>query len=125
MLTTSANREILAGDILLVDFARTDLDLERFCADMRLQDRVFKNDYFTDLTRELGLAEVTIPPGSTLIGKTILELRMRSQRGINVMGLRRNGQSLGDTLLDEKLKMGDTLLIAGTWKAIRLLHTQA
>ncbi len=125
MLTTSANREILAGDILLVDFARAELDLERFCADMRLQDRAFKNDYFTDLTRELGLAEVTIPPGSALIGKTILELRMRSQRGINVMGLRRNGQSLGDTLLGEKLKMGDTLLIAGTWKAIRLLHTQA
>lgn len=125
MLTTSANREILAGDILLVDFARAELDLERFCADMRLQERAFKNDYFTDLTRELGLAEVTIPPGSALIGKTILELRMRSQRGINVMGLRRNGQSLGDTLLGEKLKMGDTLLIAGTWKAIRLLHTQA
>lgn len=124
MLSTSANREILAGDILLVDFSCAEAGIERFIADMRLQDRVFRNDYFTDMSRELGLAEVTLPPGSTLIGHSILELRMRSQRGINVMGLRRNGQPLEEGLLNEKLKMGDTLLIAGTWKAIRLLHTQ-
>ncbi|THF64504.1 SLC13 family permease [Pseudothauera nasutitermitis] len=124
MLTTSANREILAGDILLVDFTCPAGNIERFTTDMRLQDRVFKNDYFTDMSRELGLAEVTLPPGSTLIGRSILELRMRSQRGINVMGVRRNGQPLEDDILREKLKMGDTLLIAGTWKAIRLLHTQ-
>ncbi|THF62249.1 SLC13 family permease [Pseudothauera rhizosphaerae] len=123
-LTTSANREILAGDILIVDFVRPELDIDRFRAEMRLQERAFKRDYFTDMSRELGLAEVIIPPGSTLIGHSILELRMRSLRGINVMGLRRNGRSLDETLLHRKLKMGDTLLIAGTWKAIRLLHTQ-
>ncbi|HAJ11190.1 MAG TPA: SLC13 family permease, partial [Comamonadaceae bacterium] len=60
-----------------------------------------------------------------LIGKSILELRMRSQRGLNVMGLRRGGASLRDKLLQEKLRLGDTLLIAGSWKSIRLLHTQA
>lgn len=124
MLTTSANREILAGDILLVDFVRAELDIERFCAEMHLQKRAFKQDYFTDMSRELGLAEVVIPPGSTLIGHSILELRMRSQRGINVIGLRRGGHALDDTLLHERLRMGDTLLIAGTWKAIRLLNMQ-
>lgn len=126
MLTTAANREILAGDIILIDFAHGDeSDIERFAAEMRLQDRAFRGDYFSDLSHELGLAEVLIPPGSNLIGKSILELRMRSQRGINVMGLRRNGQPRTEGLLHEKLKLGDTLLIAGTWKSIRLLHTQA
>ncbi len=125
MLTTAANREILSGDVILVDFARGEEGIARFAGEMRLQDRAFRNDYFADLSRELGLAEVLIPPGSSLIGKSILELRMRTQRGINVMGLRRNGQSLADVLLNEKLKMGDTLLIAGTWKSIRVLHTQA
>ncbi len=125
MLTTSANREILADDILLVDFTCGQPDLERFLADMRLQDRWFRSDYLTDLSHDIGLAEVMVPPDSALVGKNILELRMRSQRGLNVIGLRRSGQSLRDRLLQEKLRVGDTLLIAGTWKGIRLLHTQA
>nr|WP_284306746.1 SLC13 family permease [Hydrogenophaga electricum] len=125
MLTTSANRDILAGDTLLVDFTHEHADLPRFLEDTRLQDRSIKSDYLTDLSREIGLAEVTVPPGSALIGKTILQLRMRSQRGLNVIGLRRNGESLADRLLQEKLRLGDTLLVAGTWKGIRLLHTQA
>lgn len=125
MLTTAANREICAGDVLLIDFAHGEAGMARFADEMKLQDRAFRDDYFSDLSRELGLAEVLIPPDSALIGKSILELRMRSQRGINVMGLRRHGHPRVDDLLHEKLKMGDTLLIAGTWKSIRLLHTQA
>lgn len=124
MLSTAANREILAGDVLLIDFAQGEQDIERFVGEMRLQDRAFRDDYFSDLSRELGLAELLIPPGSSLIGKSILELRMRSRRGINVMGLRRQGQPRVEGLLHEKLRMGDTLLIAGSWKSIRLLHTQ-
>jgi di/tricarboxylate transporter len=124
MLSTSANREILAGDTLLVDFVHAGLDLEHFCDDMKLQAQSFKGDYFSDMSRELGLAEVMLPPDSSLIGKSILDMRMRSQRGINVMGLRRHGHTFRKDLLNEKLRMGDTLLIAGTWKAIRLLHTQ-
>lgn len=125
MLTTSANREILAGDILFVHFADDNVYyIASFIERMGLIDCDFGEDHLTSLTRELGLAEVTIPPGSQLIGKSILDLRMRSQRGINVMGLRRRGRCIQD-MLHEKLRMGDTLLVAGTWKSIRLLHTQA
>lgn len=125
MLSTSANREIACDDVLTVDFVHPELDLVRFCGEMHLHQLAFRQDYFSDTSRELGLAEVLVPPGSGLIGKSILELRMRSQRGINVVGLRRRGRPLGDGLLEQKLRIGDTLLIAGTWKAIRLLTTQA
>lgn len=125
MLSTSANREIACDDVLTVDFVHPELDLVRFCSEMHLHQLAFRQDYFSDTSRELGLAEVLVPPGSGLIGKSILELRMRSQRGINVVGLRRRGRPLGDGLLEQKLRIGDTLLIAGTWKAIRLLTTQA
>ena len=121
MLTPAVNREILSGDIILADFAGGEPDIERFVADMQLQDCGLRND----LSHELGLAELLVPPDSILIGKSILESRMRSQHGLNVMGLRRSGQPLSDNLLQEKLKPGDTLLVAGTWKAIRLLHTQS
>lgn len=119
MLPPLVNREILAGDIILVDFT-CQPDIERFIGDMGLQDHGFQND----LSQEFGLAELVIPPDSALIGKSILDLRLRSKRNINVIGLRRHGQALGENLLHEKLRMGDILLIAGTWKAIRLLHTQ-
>lgn len=125
MLTTSANREIAAEDILLLNFTRDAQELADFLEHMRLKDLRLQSDYLTDLSREIGLAEITVPPGSALIGKTVLDSHLRSQYGLNVMGLRRNGQSLGDHLLEEKLRMGDTLLIAGTWKSVRLLHTQA
>ena len=124
MLTTSANREIACDDVLTVAFVHPELDLVRFCSEMHLHQLAFRHDYFSDTSRELGLAEVLVPPGSGLSGKSILELRMRSQRGINVVGLRRRGRPLSDGLLEEQLKAGDTLLIAGTWKAIRLLNAQ-
>jgi di/tricarboxylate transporter len=41
------------------------------------------------------------------------------------MGIRRKGEPLGENLQREKLKLGDTLLIAGTWKSIRLLRSQS
>ncbi|WP_298398763.1 SLC13 family permease [uncultured Azonexus sp.] len=125
MLSTSASRELLEGDILLVDFVRPELDLDRFRGEMKLQTLSFKGKHFFEGSRELGLAEVTLPPGSGMIGRSILDLRMRSQRGINVMGLRRDGRAITSEVLQEKLRMGDTLLIAGTWKAIRLLHREA
>jgi di/tricarboxylate transporter len=125
MLTTSANQEIAANDVLILDFIGGPEALERFLHDMQLEDCWFRNGTLTDLSQAVGLAEVMVPPGSALIGKTIPELRLRSQRGLNVMGLRRHGRALREHLLQEKLRMGDTLLVAGTWKHIRLMHTQA
>lgn len=125
MLGAGANREIIAGDIILVDFIKAEKDLSSFCEEMRLQPRIFKGTYFTDQTRELGMAEVAIPPGSRLIGKTITQLGFRSQHGLNVVGLRRNLRAVGEGLLEKKLKMGDSLLVTGPWKAIRRLQTNA
>ena len=39
-----------------------------------------------------------------------------------MVGLRRQGQALDGLLIDERLKSSDTLLVAGTWKAINRLH---
>ncbi|MDY0072947.1 MAG: SLC13 family permease [Thauera sp.] len=123
-LSTSADREIEPGDYLLVDFSCDEQGINRFTVAMNLLRRNFREDYFTQTSREIGLAEILIPPGSKLIGKSIIELRMRTERGLNVMGLRRNGQALGDNFPNERLQAGDTLLIVAKWKAIRLLHAR-
>src|SRR5690606_28138296 len=69
-----------------------------------------------------GLAEVVLPPESSLPGKTIVELGFRSQHQLNLVGLRRNREALDGVLVDEKLRSGDTLLVAGSWKNIDRLH---
>ncbi len=110
------------GDVLLLDlFAKGD-DLRSLCQSMQLEPLHFKAAYFIDQSQELGMAEISLPPGSQLIGKSILELGFRSRFGLNVVGLRRDQHAIDEQLLEEKLKLGDTLLVVGPWKAVRQLQ---
>ena len=63
-----------------------------------------------------------LPPHSNLAGKTIQELTFRSQRKLNVIGLRRQLIAFSDTFINEPLQIGDTLLVAGNWSDIRRLQ---
>ncbi|WP_043816638.1 SLC13 family permease [Rubrivivax gelatinosus] len=121
VVDTSAHQQILPGDVLLADFAAPDgrAQAQRLAEQMGFTELPFRRDYFSRLSREIGLAELLVPPGAAVIGQSILELRMRSQRGINVIGLRRGGRLVDEDPLHAKLKMGDTLLVAGAWKDIR------
>ncbi len=123
-LSATASREVLQGDIVLMDFTRSETELESFCEIMKLQPRPFEKGYL-EKSREMGMAEVTVPPESSLVGKNMVELGFRSQYGLNVVGLRRKGEAIVEDFLNEKLRFGDTLLVAGTWKAIRVLQTQS
>jgi di/tricarboxylate transporter len=124
MLDGGPDRKLLANDIILIDFKCPEEALNNFCGTMHLIPKGSNGSYLTDHSRELGLAEVLIPPASKLIDKTIHELGFRTQYRLHVVGLRRNGQALED-ILETKLKMGDTLLVAGKWKAIQKLQAQA
>ena len=70
------------------------------------------------------MAEVSLPPGSQLIGKSILELAFRTRYGLNVVGLRRDQAAIEEQLVEEKLRLGDTLLVVGPWKAVRQLQSK-
>lgn len=112
------------GDVLLLDlFAKHD-DLRSLCQTMQLEPLHFKAAYFIDQSQDLGMAEVSLPPGSQLIGKSILELAFRTRYGLNVVGLRRDQAAIEEQLLEEKLRLGDTLLVVGPWKAVRQLQSK-
>ncbi|WP_180355411.1 TrkA C-terminal domain-containing protein, partial [Pseudomonas shirazica] len=52
------------GDVLLLDlFANRD-DLRSLCQTMLLEPLHFKAAYFIDQSQELGMAEISLPPGS-------------------------------------------------------------
>jgi di/tricarboxylate transporter len=54
---------------------------------------------------------------------TVREARIRSEYDLTVIGLRHGSNVAVDDLLDERLKLGDTLLLIGFWSDIRELQS--
>jgi di/tricarboxylate transporter len=67
-----------------------------------------------------GIAEVVIPPGSALIGKSALTVWMRKTYGISMVGLHRGGKTMreGEGIREMPLQAGDTLVVHTTWEAL-------
>jgi len=72
------------------------------------------------MNREVGVAEVVVPPRSPLVGETSFPGQMRGS-DLVVLGIRRLGKDLGAT--PHELTAGDSLLLHGTWTSIEeLVH---
>ncbi len=71
-----------------------------------------------------GIAEVVIPPGSSLIGKSARDVWMRKTYGIAMVALHRGGETLreGEGIRDLPLQAGDTLVVHTTWDALARLE---
>lgn len=67
-----------------------------------------------------GIAEVVIPPGSTLIGQSARDVWMRKTYGFAMIGLHRNGETLreGDDIRNMPLLAGDTLIVHTPWDVL-------
>jgi len=64
--------------------------------------------------RDAALETVTIPAGSSGVGKRIRELQLRSLTGASIVGIERGEQSLVNPDPDEELHVQDRLLLVGT-----------
>jgi di/tricarboxylate transporter len=71
-----------------------------------------------------GIAEVVIPPGSTLIGKSARDIWLRKTYGIALVGLHRGGETMreGDHIRDIPLQAGDALVVHTSWDALSRLE---
>ncbi len=123
MVSVTGVTEFQAKDVLLIDMSDPEVDVREFCSEARLEPMILRGEYFSDQAREVGMAEVSLIPGSRLIGKSIREVAFRSHYGLNVVGIRRAGEALTGKLVDDALQMGDTLLVVGNWSLIRQLQT--
>jgi len=79
----------------------------------------------TDLlvSEEVGIAEVILPPRSSLIGRTLPGLRFGSRYHLTVLDIRRPGVEGSLSLKETVLGFGDTLLVQGEWKDILALRS--
>jgi len=72
-----------------------------------------------------GIAEIVIPPGSNLVGKSCRDVWMRKTYGISVLAIHRQGQTTGEGegVRDIPLQGGDTLICHVAWDQLaRLEH---
>lgn len=124
MVSASGGTELRERDVLLIDMSASDVDLREFCGEQQLEPMVLRGDYFSEQSRNVGMAEVSLIPDSALLGKSLRDSGFRSRYDLNVVGIRRNGETLAGKLVDEPLALGDMLLVIGDWKAIRQLQSK-
>ncbi|WP_312688105.1 SLC13 family permease [Kosakonia sp.] len=117
--------EFRARDVLLIDMSAADVDLREFCAEQLLEPMILRGEYFSDQALDVGMAEVTLIPDSELTGKTVREIGFRTRYGLNVVGLKRDGEALEGAVTDEALQLGDIILVVGNWKLISQLASHA
>jgi di/tricarboxylate transporter len=83
-------------------------------------------DTFSDSlsAAKAGIAEIVIPPGSQLIGKSAQDLRLRNTYGFAMIALHRAGETSreGQGVRDIPYQAGDTLVGHTSWDALELLE---
>ena len=113
--------EFRARDVLLIDMSASDVDLRQFCGEQMLEPMVLRGEYFADQALDVGMAEVSLIPDSERIGKTEREIAFRTRFGLNIVGMKRDGEAMDGSVVDEPLQLGDILLVVGNWRQIALL----
>ncbi len=98
-----------------------DAFVEHFHLTKRAQVRAFANEL---AATNAGIAELVIPPGSSLIGKSARDVWMRKTYGIAMVALHRDGKTMmeGDDIRNLPLQAGDTLVVHTSWEALARLE---
>ena len=71
---------------------------------------------------EVGIAEVLLPPRSSLVGKTLVDIRFGTIYRLTVLGIHRPGVEGNLPLKETELRFGDSLLVQGPWQNIMALR---
>jgi len=99
-------------------------DLEAFVEKYMLtahDDYEILNEVLT--SSKAGIAEVVIPPGSSLIGKSARDVWMRKVYGLSLLALKRGDVTTeaGEGVRDIPLQAGDALVVHTPWDALARL----
>ncbi len=87
-----------------------------------LAPRPWHESYFS--SPALILTEAILAPRSTLLGRTLGELRFREKYGMTVLGIWRAGRPIRTNLSQLPLQFGDALLLLGPRERLNLLRTE-
>jgi len=100
-------------------------DVAHFVEKYELKKLNKLNTFSEDLSSsKAGVAEIVIPPGSNLIGKSARDIWMRKTYGLALIGLHRDGETLreGDDIRNMEFHPGDTLVVHTAWTALERIE---
>jgi len=121
--TLARDTEITEGMVLGVVGDPHDVDhfVQKYDLKKRSQLRTFADSLSPNTA---GIAEVVIPPGSSLIGKSARDVWMRKTYGLAMIGLHRDGKTMreGDDIRNMPFHPGDTLVVHTAWNALERIE---
>ncbi len=96
--------------------------IEQFCLDNNWEV-LGEPDRFADVlnAQHSGIAEIVIPPGSSLIGQRIGDIKPRRNFGTNILQIFRSENIIRHDFRDQVLQAGDTLVVHASWKDLKSL----
>jgi len=96
--------------------------IERYCAENHWEV-LGEPDSFADVlnAQHSGIAEIVIPPGSSLIGQRIGDIKPRRNFGTNILQIYRSEDVIKHGFRDQVLQVGDTLVAHASWKDLKSL----
>ena len=86
---------------------------------LRVEDRLATASQL--ISERLGLAELDLPAGATLVGQTVVEAEVRRTLGVNVLAVCREGRTRRTNLHDLVFQAGDRLLVQGPVERLQAL----
>lgn len=114
----TADKILAAGQKLTVKGAPAAVERFREEAHLRLVRRL------DELPRGLVVAELLVPPGSSLVGNTVAASRLRSRFDVSVMAVFRSREVLRESVAQTVVQVGDLLLLLGTGPALVKLRNE-
>ena len=112
------------GDLLLIEGQPSDLDVLRGFQELEI-DTSLPTSLGALESERLTLLDATLDPRTRLAGKTVGELNFRERYGIELAGIWREGEPVGTDLTDERLQVGDALLLLGPRDRLQLLSSDS
>lgn len=122
-LSAYGNATLHEKDVLLLDVGVESDTFLALCEQFGLKPIELKGEYFSAHAKSIGMAEISILPESELLGKSVSELKFRSQFGLSVVGFKREGEVLRDNIIYTPLQVGDVLLVMGVWNQILSINS--
>ncbi|MBN2502763.1 MAG: SLC13 family permease [Anaerolineales bacterium] len=121
ILIPNAETNFEAGDMLIAQGTVSEISYAAAQFNLGVQPANPKDeDMF--INEEIGIAEILLPPRSSMVGKTLKDVRFGSTYHLTVLGINRPAVIGKLNIKETTLDFGDILLVQGAWKDILALR---
>lgn len=113
LLQQASDRRLRASDVLLLEGPPEQIRRVSENVGLRLEPNLHEVTLDRELQGAGRLVEISLPPNSKFLGKTLRDLSFRSRYGVTILAIRHEGEPLVNHVVDVPLRFGDVLLAQG------------